>query len=207
VVSLVQAVRKAFANMDRAVALVVFILGALGTAVSGAWTWIADWYPTWKFANGDYFDGGGGAMDYSADGVVREMVRIAEETARMLAGMGTLSLSMFLTGAMAVGITLFPTILQFIAPRIVHPAADFLSRASIWFDLVTDLPQAWMQAEGVVEFYPARALVALGLALFYSVILQVIFVLCLVATATAIGVLISGERPSRAPQARVVEGV
>lgn len=208
VVKLVHAVRTAFANMDRSVALVVFVLGSLGSIVSGAWTWVTDWYPTWKFANGDYFgDSHAAAMDYSADGIVQAMVRIAEDTATILAGMGTLSLSVFLTGAMVVGITLFPTILQFIAPRIVHPFAEFLSRVAIWFDLVTDLPQAWIQAGGIVEFFLLRGLVALALALFYSVILQMIFVLCLVATITAIGVLISGEKPSRAPAGRVVEGV
>lgn len=207
VVALVRAVRAAFANMERWAAFVVLALGALGTAVSGAWTWIADWLPTWKFANGDYFGAGGvQAMDYSADGVVREMLIIADNGARAIEGMGAMTLGTFLAGVMAVGITLFPTILQFIAPRIVHPAAEFLSRASIWFDLVTDLPQAWIQAGGIVAFYPMRALVALGLALFYSVILQVIFVLCLVATITAIGVLISGEKPSQAPKGRVVEG-
>lgn len=201
VVALVKAVRHGMAALDRPSALLMFVIAGLGAVVSGGYTWVADWLPTWKFANGEFSPE---AESYLPSNLAQILIGSADQAARQIEGMAALTLGGFIGGCIAVGVTLFPTILQFIAPRVVHPAAAVAADISIWFDFVTDFPQSWAQAGAVAENPIGRLLLTLVLVLIYSLLLQTIFVLCLTAFVTATWVLVRGDRPTAPPAQRVI---
>lgn len=190
VVALVNATRAGLAAMDRSSALLMFVLSGAGAFVSGGYTWIADWLPTWRFANGEAPHGYG----YTPTNVAQALIDSGEQLAVGAAGLGAMTLASFIGATIAVGVTLFPTILQFVAPRVLHPAARVAADISIWFDFITDWPQAWAQAGGVATFLPVRVVVTCVLVLIYSILLQTIFVLCLTAFAMSVVILLAGER-------------
>ena len=193
VVSLVKAVRQAMLGLDRPSALVVFVLSFLGSLVTGTFTWIVDWLPTWKFANGEP----PADISYSAQSVADAAIENSAAMAEIISGMGAITLGAFIGASLAVGVTLLPTIIQFIAPRVLHPIARTTMDASIGFDFITDWPSAWQQAGGVAEFVIFRGVVTIVLVFVYSMLVQSVFVLFLVACVFSAKVLISGEERVR----------
>ncbi len=189
VVGLVKATRAGIGGMDRAAALVIAVLAFFGTIVSGGYTWVADWLPTWRFANGESPAGYG----YTPDVVADALIVSAAQLAIVAEGMAAITLGTFIGAVMTVGITLFPTVIQFIAPRVLHPAARVASDIAIWFDFITDFPQAWAQSEGATTNPIGRLAITIVLVFLYSLLLQTVFVLCLTAFWTAVWVLVRGE--------------
>lgn len=195
VVSLVKAVRNGMYGVDRTTAMVVMVLTGLGSLVTGTLTWIVDWLPTWRFANGE------APQDYAytAANIGEAAVNSAGAMAGVIGGVGSLTLGAFIGGCVAVGVTLLPTIIQLIAPRVIHPVAKVSMDISIGFDFITDWPSAAMQAANVTTNPIGQFLATVFLVFVYSLFLQSIFVLFLSAFVMSVVVLLAGE-----PKRRVV---
>jgi hypothetical protein len=97
-----------------------------------------------------------------------------------------------------------PTMIQMIAPRVVHPVARVVMDISIAFDFVTDWPNAWLQAGGMVANPIGRFLLTIGLVFLYSLVLQSIFVLFLTALICS-GVILAAGQEERRPRAQTIE--
>lgn len=190
VVSLVKAVRNGMAGLDRPSAMLIAVLAGLGALVTGVLTWIVDWLPTWRFANGE----SPGDYAYTAEYIGVAAVNSAGEMANVVSGLGSLTLGAFIGGCVAVGVTLLPTIVQFIAPRVVNPVAKAAMDISVGFDFITDWPSAAMQAAGITTNPIGQFFITIGLVFIYSLFLQSIFVLLLTAFVMAVIILLAGER-------------
>lgn len=200
VAELVKAVRLGMMGLDRPSAMLIAIFTGLGSLVTGVLTWIVDWLPTWRFANGE----SPADYAYTADGIAEAAVNSAGAMAGVINGMASLTLGAFIGGCVAVGVTLLPTIVQFIAPRVVHPVAKVAMDISIGFDFITDWPSAAMQATFVTTNPIGQLLVTIGLVFIYSLFLQSIFVLFLSAFVMSVIILLAGEprRPRATVEAR-----
>jgi hypothetical protein len=188
VVSLVKAVQQAMLALDRSSALLVFGFTFMGALVTGTLTWIVDWLPTWNFANGE----DPGSALYTASSIGEAAINNAGAMVNVINGIGSITLGSFIGASIAVGITLMPTIIQFIAPRVIHPVARTAMDASIGFDFITDWPSAAHQAAGITDNPIGQFLATLGLVFVYSLLLQSIFVLFLTACVFSAIVLVSG---------------
>lgn len=191
IVSLVQAVRQGTMGLDRSSALVVWMLTGLAAMVTGVLTWIVDWLPTWRFANGE----SPAQYGYTAQTIGDAAVSSAGSMANAISGVGYMTLGSFIGGCIAVGITLLPTIVQFIAPRVIHPVAKTLMDVSVGFDFITDWPAASMQAEGLTTHPIGHFTATIVLVFLYSLLLQSVFVLFLTAFVfSTITLVAGGER-------------
>lgn len=192
VVSIVQAVRRGMLQLDRGSALLVLLLAGPGALVTGIFTWTKDWLPTWRFANGEP----PGDYGYSMDSIAVEAVNSAGALVDVVDGLANISLGVFIGATLAVGVTLLPTIVQFLAPRIIHPVMKLFVDVSIGFDFITDWPAAWEQA-GHATMHPVlRTALTIILVLIYSLLLQSLFVIMLAAFVMAVIVIIAGDRRS-----------
>jgi hypothetical protein len=198
VVSLVKAVRNAMIDLDRPSAFGVMIFSFLGTLVTGAYTWVVDWQPTWRFANGQ----DPSEIIYTPTSVADAMIGNVDAMVGVVNGLATITLGAFIGGSLAVGITLLPTIVQFIAPKVMHPMAKTGMDIAIGFDFVTDWPSAGVQASYITTNPIGQFLATLGLVFFYSLVLQSFFVLFFAAFAMSVIILLAGDPPKRrvAPQ-------
>lgn len=193
IVGLVRAIRTGISRADRASALVLWVLTGLGTLVSGAFSWVCDWLPTWRFATGEAPNDG----LYTIDTIAQEAIRSADGIARTLDGLGSMTLASAIGGLIAVGVTLTPTIIQFMTPLVLHPAVRLFSDMSIGFDFITDFPTAWAQAGAWVGtagglMFLVRLAAAIVLVFIYSVGLQTLFVLFAAAFVMSTIVIIRG---------------
>ena len=189
IVSLVQSVRRGTMSLDRPSALVIWILSGLAAMVTGTLTWIVDWLPTWRFANGE----SPAHADYSAQSIGDAAVSSAASMAQAISGVGAITLASFIGGCIAVGITLLPTIVQFIAPRIIHPVAKTLMDISVGFDFITDWPAASMQASLLTDHPIGHLAATIVLVFIYSLLLQSVFVLFLTAFVFSTITLVAGS--------------
>lgn len=196
-IELVKAVRNGMRGLDRPSALVAFALSGIAALITGVVTWIVDWLPTWRFANGE----NPGDYAYSVSSIAETAINSAGAVAGVVSGMATLTLGSFIGGMIAVGFTLLPTIIQFIAPRVVHPVAKTAMDISVGFDFVTDWPSAAMQATFVTTNPIGQFIVTLGLVFIYSLFLQALFVLFLSVFVMSAIVLAAG--PPRAARQTV----
>lgn len=196
IISIVQKVRQGVSRMDRPSAFAVFVLTFPATIVSFGYMWAKDLLPTWWFVNGQEPQIAG-ATPPEVAGV---LIGSVEQFAWQMGGIENMTLGTFIGVMIATGVTMFPSVLQFIAPSVAHPIATTGADLALWFDYLSDMPAAWAQAGQIVEFWPLRALLACVLTFVYSVVIQSLFVMLLVACISAVMVLVSGGGSARAPQ-------
>lgn len=192
VISLVRAVRAAFGGMDGGASLLMFVLALAGTLGFGVLTWHYDWTSTYNFTQG---------IAYGAQDVAYTVAEAAGNGAD----------AEMLGGLIVVIITLIPTIVELVAPRVVHPGARLALQLCIGFDFVTDWGLGWYAATnwdalaswGAFRFVGEVA-TAFVVTLAASIFLQVLFVLC--ATATIVCALnIVGLSSRVRPTPQVIE--
>lgn len=191
IVSLVQSVRRGMLGIDRGTAMVIWVLTGLGALVTGTVTWVVDWLPTWRFANGEEPP----PMSYSTSTIAQAAIGSVAYAGEAIAGIAAITLGGFIGGLIAVGVTLFPTIIQFVAPRVIHPIAQMGMDISIGFDFVTDWPSATQQAASITQHPIGQFLLTLLLVFVYSLVLQSFFVLFLTAFVMSTLILLSGRAP------------
>lgn len=172
VISLVRAVRQAFGGMDGGASLLIFIIALCGALGFGVLTWRYDLTSTYLFTQG---------IAYGAQDVASTVADVAP------AGLITPEA---LGGLIVVIITLIPTIVELVAPRVLHPAARMALQICVGFDFVTDWGLGWAAATswdaldgwGAWRFL-AEVPTAFVVTLAASIFLQVLFVLCVTACA------------------------
>ncbi len=201
IITIVQQVRAGVARMDRPAAFAVFVLTFPGTIVSFAYMWAKDLLPTWWFVNGETPV----VSDATPDAVASTLLRSLEASAISVGSLESMTLGMFLGAMIGVGITMLPTAIQFLSPSIVHPFTQVAADLSLWFDIISDMPAAWAQAGQVVEFWLFRAVLACVITFIYSIVIQSLFVMFLVACISSVLVLISGTK-RMAPAPQVING-
>lgn len=189
VISLVRAVRTAFGGMDGGTSLLIFVLALAGALGFGVLTWRYDWTSTYNFTQG---------IAYGAQDVAYSVAEATGEGADV----------QMLGGLIVVIITLIPTIVELVAPRVVHPAARAALQLCIGFDFITDWGLGWYAATnwdalagwGAFRFFGEVA-TAFVVTLAASVFLQVLFVLCVTATVVcALNIVGLSGRVRPAPQ-------
>lgn len=184
-VSLNRAARAGFSGLDNGTSLFMFAVAGIFTLAMGAIWWQYDLLSTWHFSQGINAD-----VKPVADIVAQKAAELAE---------ADISVASFIGGAIVVAITLAPSIVELIAPRVMHPGAQLLLNGTILFDFVTD----WPTAAGIVSHYHppfgflgrvvTTALVTLSLSLF----VQVLFILALTVTITcALNIVGFGNKAS-----------
>lgn len=184
VISLVRAVRQAFGGMDGGASLLIFVIALAGALGFGVLTWRYDWQSTYLFTQGIAY----GAQDvaYTVAGATGgEML-----TPEMLGGL------------IVVVITLMPTIVELIAPRVLHPGARVALQLCVGFDFVTDFPLGWAAATNwsALDGWGAwrwlgEVPVAIVVTLAASIFLQVLLTLCLTAAVVcALNIVGLGSR-------------
>lgn len=171
-ISLNMAVRQAFGRLDPGAALFVFVVALAFTLAIGAIWWRYDLLSTWHFTQGIRED------------VAGEIVYMTEVAER--AGAGAI-----IAGLLAVAFTLFPSLVELIAPRVVHPGVQAVLQISIWFDFVTDWPtaQTLVQRWGAPGGWLGEQVATFILTLVLSLFVQVLFILgvtALIITAIAL---------------------
>lgn len=181
------AVRKAFGRLDAGAALMVFVVSCVFTLAVGAIWWRYDLMSTWQFTQGIRED---------VTGEIQYMTQYAEQ-----AGAG-----LIIGGILAVAFTLMPSLVELIAPRVVHPGVQAVLQASIWFDFVTDWPTAetLVQRWGVPGGWIGEKIATFGLTLVLSLGVQVLFILGITAIVVTVLCLVRG--PVRTARAVVIDG-
>ncbi len=182
-VSLNKAARAGFTGLDSGTSLLIFAVSLIFSLATGAIWWQYDLISTWKFSQGINAD-----VKPAADMIAQKATELAA---------ADISLGAFIGGAIVVAITLAPSIVELIAPRVMHPGAQLLLNGTILFDFVTD----WPTASTIVSRYDvplgwlgrvlATALVTVALSLF----VQVLFILALTVCLTcAINIVRGGGK-------------
>lgn len=170
-ISLNRAVRVAFGGLDTPASLFVFAVSLLFALATGAVWWQYDLLSTWKFSQG-------------VNGDVQPVADIIAQKATQL---GDVTLGAFIGGAIVVAITLAPSIVELIAPRVLHPGVQLALNLTILFDFITDAPTA-MAIVGRYEVplgWFGWALAVTLVTLMLSLIVQILFVLALTAMLTS----------------------
>jgi hypothetical protein len=169
------AVRQAFGRLDPGTALMVFVFSALFTMATGAIWWRYDLMSTWQFTQG---------MREDVSGEIIYMTDLAER-----AGAGAI-----IGGMLALAFTLFPSLVELIAPRVIHPGVQAALQISIWFDFVTDWPtaQTLIQRWGVPGGWLGEVAATFLLTLVLSLFVQVLFILGVTSTVMAVLCIVRG---------------
>ena len=167
-VTLNQAVIRAFKGLDVGTSLMVFAFSLLMTLVTGAVWWVYDLTSTYSFMLG----------------VAGDTKPAVEATAAAIAKVTDPGVLPVLGALFAVAFTLFPSLVQLVAPRVMHPGAQIAMNVSIVFDFVTDWPTAAKlvaQAGGAPGGVIGHVFVTALLTLVISLFVQVLFVLSITA--------------------------
>lgn len=186
-ISLNIAVRQAFGSLDPGAALLVFVVAAVFSLATGAIWWRYDLMSTWQFTQGIREDVSG------------EIVYMTELAGRIGAGA-------VIGGILAVAFTLLPSLVELIAPRVVHPGVQAALQISIWFDFVTDWPTAetLVLRWGVPGGWLGQQAATFALTLVLSLFVQVFFILGL--TALVVSALCIVRGPAKTARAVIIDG-
>lgn len=190
-ITLNQAARRGFSNLDTGTALFTFALGLIFSLATGAIWWQYDLLSTWKFTQG----------------ISGDVQPVADQIAAKASELGDVTLGAFIGGAIVVCITLLPSIVELIAPRVLHPGVQLGLNATILFDFVTD----WPTASAIVTNYEpyggviGRVVMTAAVTLMLSLVVQVFFILGITVTIASAMSIIGGGKRSRAAQVMTIE--
>lgn len=182
-ISLNIAVRRAFAGLDAGASLFVFGLALLFSVATGAIWWRYDLMSTYAFMQGAQAD-------------------TAAELSAITGAAADVGLGVFIGAVIVVAFTCLPSIVELIAPRVLHPGVQLALNIAVLFDFVTDWPTAadivarWGQAPlGIVGAVGCTFLLTLALSLF----VQILFILGITALLVAAGNILGGGRRQATP--------
>lgn len=180
-VTLNRAARQGFSGLDSGTSLLFFGIGLIFTLATGAIWWQYDLLSTWHFTQG----------------ISGDVQPVADQIAQKAGEYTDVSLGAFIGGAIVVCITLLPSIVEFIAPRVMHPGVQLVLNLSILFDFVTD----WPTAAGIISRYEVpggyvgRILATAATTLALSLFVQVLFILGVTVTIScALSIVGMGRR-------------
>lgn len=181
-ISMNRAARIGFGGLDRGSALFSFILGFIFSWAMGILWWLYDLMSTYYFSQG-----------ISAD-AKPVATSLGESAGELLGSAGDITLASFMGGVVVVAITLAPSIVELLAPRVMHPGAQLALNATILFDFVTD----WPTAAGIIAQYNVpfgwlgQVIATFLLTLVLSLGIQVLFVLAITVTLASAWALLKG---------------
>ncbi len=180
-VTLNRAARQGFSGLDSGTALLFFAIGLIFTLATGAIWWQYDLMSTWKFTQG----------------ISGDVQPVADQLAQRAGEYTDIALGAFIGGAIIVCITLLPSIIELIAPRVVHPGVQLCLNLCILFDFVTDWPTAAsiISRYDVPAGYIGRILATAATTLALSLFVQVLFILGITVTIScALSIVGMGRR-------------
>ncbi len=182
-ISLNQAARQGFGNLDSGAALFSFAISLVFSLATGAIWWVYDVQSTYKFTQGI-----NGDIQPAVNAITN---KIAEQ--------GDVSLGAFVGGAIVVCITLLPSIIELIAPRVIHPGVQVLLNVTIAFDFVTDFPTASeiVSRYAVPGGWLGGIVITSIVTLILSLFVQVLFILGLTVMVSSGLAIVRGGRGSR----------
>ena len=187
--TLITAVRRGVGGLDGAVSLFFLVASVLGLFAVLPPYITYDLMSTWNFFQGVQYDTGAQAE------VIASFIASATQS---------VSLGAFIGMMIAWGITLFPTLVELVAPSIQHPGVQLFNQMCVGFDYITDFPLAWAKAGEWTQVWIVRVAVALVFNLIVSLGLQVFVVMF--ATVAIISLLnIFGFKGRRAQPVQVIE--
>lgn len=179
-ISLNRAARAGFGNLDTGSALFSFAIALVFTIATGAIWWQYDLLSTWHFTQG----------------VNADVKPVADIITEKVSNLSDVSLGAFIGGAIVVCITLLPSIIELIAPRVLHPGVQLALNITILFDFITDYPtaSAMVAKYQVPGGWIGSILATAGVTLVLSLIVQVLFILGVtVLISSAIAILKGGR--------------
>lgn len=190
-ISLNIAVRRGFGGLDAGASLVVFALALLFTIATGAIWWRYDLMSTYAFMQGAQAD-------------------TASELAYLTNTAADVGLGVFISAVIVVAFTCLPSIVELIAPRVLHPGVQLALNVAVLFDFVTDWPTAagivtqWGQAPlGIVGALLCTLLLTLVLSLFVQILVILGVTALLVSAGNILGL---GRRGRQAIPIQVLDG-
>lgn len=193
-ISLNRAARISCRGLDPGEALFTFSLGFVFSLATGIVWWLYDLVSTFLFTQG-------------VSSTAKPIGVMLGEKAGGWVGLEEMSLGSFMGGLVVVVITLAPSIMEMIAPRVMHPAAQLGLNVTILFDFITDWPTAAGMIAGheVPLGWLGRVIATFLLTLVLSLGVQVLFVFALTVTIASAITLIKGPKAADS-QAIIIQG-
>lgn len=189
-ITLNQAARRGFSGLDSGAALFSFAISLIFTLATGAIWWTYDVMSTYKFTQG----------------ISGDVQPVADTITRKIAEQGDVSLAAFVGGAIVVCITLLPSIVELIAPRVIHPGVQVLLNITIAFDFITDYPvaAAIVSRYAVPGGWLGGVVVTSVVTLILSLFVQVLFILGVTVMIASAMSIVGGGRSSNAGGGAVI---
>jgi hypothetical protein len=190
-IALMRATRRGFGGLDGGASLLFLGISLVAGLAIGVLWYHYDLMSTFSFSQGIRYD----------------TSLTASAVARAGAGLGIGSLT---ASAIIIGFTLLPSLLELIAPRVVHPGVLLMLKISVAFDFITDWPTihagvaGWSAIDQMGGPQWIYELVATFFAvLFVSIGLQVLLIFCVTVAAVCVLNIVGLGRMA---QVRTVDG-
>lgn len=171
-ITLNRAARAGVGGLDAGASLFVFAVALLSCLAFGAIWWRYDLLSTWNFTQGIRED------------VAPQAAAIAGRAADLVREPAVLPL---IGGLIGVAITLLPSLVELLAPAVLHPGVQLGLNISILFDFVTDWPVGWALVEraGVPGGLIGHIVAAVLVTLITSLVVQTFFIMAITALAVS----------------------